>query len=523
MLAHQTEGFAPRPYQVKTLEALRENLRRGIRRQIICAPTGSGKTVIAGTLIKEAVAKGSRVLFIADRKALVNQTSKRFYEMGIEHGRIQAQNTHNTDAQVLVASAQTLERWPSMPDTDIIIIDEAHSVRQSAKDWLATLDMPVVGLTATPFTKGLGQIYSAVVNTCTTDNLLEWRDPNTQTSYLAPLRVFVGSEINMKGAAVKSDGEWQDREIESRGQAIIGDAVIEWTRKTRQLFGGPVKTLVRSATIKHGAEIVQAFQSAGYDFKQATHTMSDSAEAALLEDFRRGTLTGLVSVDKFNKGFDVPDILCLIDQRPLRKSLASEIQFLGRGMRSAPGKEYVLVLDHTSNYLSFARGIHKFFADGVRTLADGEKRLNVVRKELSPVQRLKRLCSCGFVIPPGADYCPSCGAAAKKRRARRRIVRKAGRLEQYASPGSNKKSGWAWDQAWTWREMCTVALDLKSGDWDGATRLAKAQFKQFYGMWPDMEFTPEEGERGDNRVRDKMLEQLSAYTRSKRVENDAYR
>lgn len=63
-----------------------------------------------------------------------------------------------------------------------------------------------------------------------------------------------------------------------------------------------MKTLVRSATVAHGEEICRAFQSAGYDFRQASYRTSDDAAVRMVEDFRRGRFMGLVSVDKFNKG-----------------------------------------------------------------------------------------------------------------------------------------------------------------------------------------------------------------------------
>ena len=75
-----------RDYQEESEERLRQGLREGHLRQILCAPTGSGKTLSAAHLIKEALGKGSRSAFIADRVALVTQTSQRFYELGIPHG-----------------------------------------------------------------------------------------------------------------------------------------------------------------------------------------------------------------------------------------------------------------------------------------------------------------------------------------------------------------------------------------------------------------------------------------------------
>jgi hypothetical protein len=78
----------------------------------------------------------------------------------------------------------------------------------------------VVGLTATPFTKGLGKTYSNVVSSVTTKQLVE-------AGRLAPLRVFIAKEIDMTGAK-KVGGEWSGDEVTARGLKITGDIVSEW-------------------------------------------------------------------------------------------------------------------------------------------------------------------------------------------------------------------------------------------------------------------------------------------------------
>ena len=112
-----------RPYQLDAIERLRDGIRAGFRNQILCAPTGSGKTIIGAHLINECKNKGKRAIFVCDRLNLVDQTSLRFDEFGIDHGIIQANHWRTRLYEpVQVASAQTLARrqWP---DADLIIID----------------------------------------------------------------------------------------------------------------------------------------------------------------------------------------------------------------------------------------------------------------------------------------------------------------------------------------------------------------------------------------------------------------
>ena len=407
-----TKTYTLRPYQVDAIEGLRQGLREGHLRQVLCSPVGSGKTLVGAVLIREALGKGTKCAFVCDRIPLVDQTSRVFREMGIPHGIIQGSNTRDRHLPVQVCSAATLKKRGFWPDLGLVIVDEVQTQYQATNTFIQGAGIPVIGLSATPFSEGLGKVFSRVVNVVTTDQLLNDINPNTGRPYLAPLKVYVGREIDMTGAPTSKDGEWRDTEVERRGSVVVGDAVSEWHRRVMENFGQPVKTLVRSSTIAHGEEICRAFQAAGFDFRQVTAYTPDAQAKQLIEDFSVGRFLGLVSVDRCNKGFDVPDILCLSDQRPLRKSLASEIQFIGRGMRAAEGKDFVLLLDHTGNYIGFLDDIQDFFAEGCNELDEGKRR-SVTRREGQ--ERPDVLCSCGYVLPPGTKVCLSCGRERKRR------------------------------------------------------------------------------------------------------------
>ena len=183
--------------------------------------------------------KGSRVAFVADRVTLVEQTSKRLGQYGIRHGVVQAGNTPSADmSRFRFALPRQSKGAPHWGDLDLLIIDECHTQRKAIQQFAVGWGGPVIGLSATPLTEGLGKTYQSIVNAITTDALLadEW---------LAPLRVFAAKEIGMKGAK-KTAGEWQASEVRERGQKIIGDIVSEWVKHTQEHFGGPVPTLLFS-------------------------------------------------------------------------------------------------------------------------------------------------------------------------------------------------------------------------------------------------------------------------------------
>ena len=500
-LLTRPEVLEPRVYQVTSLDALREALHQGHRRVILCAPTGSGKTEMAIYLIQEARAKGKKVAFVCDRRDLVDQTSARLTKYGIPHGIAMADDTEGRREPIQVCSAHTIEKREYWDDVDLIVIDECHAIRKKIIKFAVEWGGPVIGLSATPMTDGLSKVYSHVVNAVTTDELLK-------EGWLSPLRIYAAKEIDMAGAK-KTAGEWQKSEVRKRGHQIIGDMVSEWVKHTMEHFGGPVKTLVFSADVAHGEDICRVFQAAGYDFRQSTFRDGDYETRQLVKAFRKGEFTGLVSVEKFVKGFDVPDVMCMIGARPYSSSLAAVIQQLGRGMRTAEGKDYCLYLDHAGNMAGWYEDVCDIWAKGVEQLPDPKKKQTKTRRE--GYQRADVACySCGFICPPGTVDCPACGAARGRRQTSATTV--PGRMNEVTRSGSRE---WIKDVRWTWQQVCRISLDRWDGDKHQAQKTAAGYYKGIYGQWPQNRvFDPCDGQ-ADERVRRTVKANLIKYWKVK--------
>ena len=201
-------------YQVPAVERLRAGYRQGHRSQLLVAPTGAGKTAIATYIMDEARKKGTRVAFVVDRINLVDQTSDVLDKYGIPHGVIQAGHWRRLDHELIqVCSAQTIEKRGYFPNLQLLIVDEAHAVRKETAKLITSMEsLRVLGLTATPFTKGLAELYSNLVNVTTTNQLVS-------EGFLVPLQFYAAVAPDMKGAKVVA-GEWSDRDIEKRGMAM---------------------------------------------------------------------------------------------------------------------------------------------------------------------------------------------------------------------------------------------------------------------------------------------------------------
>lgn len=423
-----TRELELRDYQEAILGKLRQAFIEGHKSVVLVAPTGAGKTEMAMALLGAAADKGNRAAMILDRVVLCNQTSARLDSYGMAHGVLQAGHWRfRPGERIQVCSAQTLEKRGSMPGMKLLVVDECHNTRKQTIEFIKNNPgIMVVGLTATPFTKGLGKTYSAVVSAITTGELVSM-------GMLAPLRVYIAKEIDMAGAK-KVAGEWSSAEAEERGIKITGDVVAEWVKKTHEVFGAPRKTVVFAAGVKHAADLAQKFTDAGYNFLSLSYKDDDEFKAEAIKEFSKpdSSIVGLIATDILTKGFDVPDVMIGVSARPFTKSLSSHIQQMGRVMRSHPEKQFALWLDHSGNYLRFAEDWEDIYANGVNELDDGKEK---PKTEPSEKEKEAAKCPrCNAFWPGRADACACCGFIRPQRNS---VTENPGELTEYA-PGGKK-------------------------------------------------------------------------------------
>lgn len=419
-----TKEISLRPYQADAIENLRNGIRAGKRRLLLVAGTGAGKTLTSAHLLQEADRKGSYALFIVDRVALVDQTSAVFDEYGIQHGIVQGINSRWTPREnVQVCSAQTLARRSLPRDPALIVVDEAHCQYKATLDFMARYPNAVkIGLTATPFTKGMGEHWDDVVNVIPTRQLIN-------DGFLIEPKIYIAKSPDDADLGLNSYGEFSDASATTAGIQIVGDVVQEWVAKTTEHFGGPVKTIVFSPTVEHGRELCAAFSAAGFNFQQISYLDRDDAERAeKIAEFRRddSVIHGLVSCGVLTKGFDVPDVRCGISCKPYRKSLSSHMQEIGRIMRTCEGKDMAIWLDHSGNIERFGLDMFDVWENGVGDLDHSTKRDSTPRERNEQV-REKMVCpECSGALR--GNTCLCCGW---EKPARSGIVNVAGEMHEY--------------------------------------------------------------------------------------------
>lgn len=454
----------PRPFQLTAHQALRDGFKAGHKNQLIMAPTGAGKSYLGLRVAHEALVKGKRAIFVCDRTTLINQTSATADGYGLkEHGIIQADHWRKDPSLPFqIASAQTLARrqWP---DVDVVIVDEAHTQLKVWVEYAQQCKAAVIGLSATPFSTGLGKTFTNLINATTMNEL-------TQSGVLVPLRIFSCTRPDMTGAQVIA-GEWSADAAEERGMGIIGDVVTEWAK-----FAEGRKTIVFGATIKHCEEICRQFVEAGVMASVFTSHTTDVEREHLLREYRKqdSHLRVLVSVEALAKGFDVPDVGCVVDCRPLRKSLSTAIQMWGRGLRASPetGKKDCILLDHSGNILRFADDFTEIFFNGLDKLDDGEKLDKKVRQD-DEEKQMKACPSCGF--SPFGRRCMACGFE----------IQSAALIEHEAGQAKEVMLGkrkLADDKRHLWAQVVTYAREHSAPEKQRGR--ASHLFKDMTGDWP---------------------------------------
>ena len=394
-----------RPYQNSAIDGLREGFRAGHVRQILSASTGAGKSVIMMDMVRNAVEKESRTIFICERRNLVDQFSAHLDRAGIDHGILMAGHWRfKPEAMVQVASAQTLERMESWPAFSIAFIDEVHAtMRKSVVKMIESRPkLRIVGATATPFHPLIAKHFTNVVSAPPMSELVEMGN-------LVPFRVFIAHEINTDGVKVVA-GEWQKDELETRGRQIVGDIVMDYVRLSSEVFGRKSKAICFSCGIAHGAELVQGFLDVGVNAVQLASGVDEDFKAEVLREFSKpeSSIDVLISVDMLSRGFDQTDIEHVILARPLKKSFSQHVQMIGRGARSHEGKSLCVVQDNAGNWLRFADDWDEFFSNGVSALVG--KADSKPKKEPSKKEKEAAKCpKCGSVWPGRSDTCLHCG------------------------------------------------------------------------------------------------------------------
>lgn len=386
------------------MAGLRQAITDGARSPLLELPTGAGKTVIAAHIVAGARAKGKRVAFCVPALSLVDQTYERFVANGIpavDMGVMQGDHPwRRPHAPVQIATAQTLGRR-SLPLVDVVVIDEAHIRHKIYDRWIVDgqADAPrplFIGLSATPWARGLGKLFDALVQPVSLAGLIE-------AGMLSRFRVFAPSHPDLTGVRTVA-GDYHEGDL---GKAmsrptLVADIVETWLAR-RQHDG---KTLCFCVNRLHARMVHDAFAEVGVRVAYVDANTSREERIAIGRSLEAGQVQVVVNIGTLTTGVDW-DIRCLILARPTRSEMLF-VQIIGRGLRTAPGKTDCLILDHSDTHQRLGMVTDIYHGD----LDTGRKRATGGRKADDKGLPLPVCCpTCSALMPAGSRLCGACGAA----------------------------------------------------------------------------------------------------------------
>lgn len=348
--------------------------------------TVTHNTMIASAIIERANELGQRTTFVVPSISLIDQTYEKFRAEGLDDiGVIQANHPMTNFARRnQICSIQTLKSRGYFPDSKLIIFDEVHQLHDHHKKWLTDPKFArayFVGLSATPWTKGLGLYFDTLLIAADMQDLID-------KGRLSKYRIFACPKADVSGVKITA-GDYQVDQLSKASQkgTLTADIVHTWQTKW-----GQDKTLVFCVDCAHAQVIHERFMEAGIRsaYQDASTTGVDR------EDIRRGFHSGgyqvVCNVGTLTTGVDW-DVRCLSFARPTKSEMLY-VQIIGRALRTAEGKEWAMILDHTDTTMELTGGagpvgIHH---DRLDHRADNAKDPPVERK------------------PAVAKPCPACAA-----------------------------------------------------------------------------------------------------------------
>ena len=349
----------PNSMQVGFINNLRKIYETGEDRALLISATGTGKTYASAFAAREL--EFSRVLFLVHRNQIAKQAMKSYRKvfgskvsMGMVTGKHQ-----DYDADFVFATVQTLSKEDTLSrykkdQWDLIIIDEAHHSSADSYKKITDYFMPKLwlGMTATPDKRDDNQEGKNIYEIFDHQIAYEIRLQNAmEEDLLCPFHYFGITDLEV----ITDAGKSAEDKVESFRYLTSDDRVLN-VMKQAEFFGysgDRVKGLIFCSRIDEARELSDKFNEKGWRTQVLSGSDSEAARAEAIErlagDEAENALDYIISVDIFSEGVDVPEINQVIMLRPTESPIVF-IQQLGRGLRKAENKEYVVVLDFIGNY-----------------------------------------------------------------------------------------------------------------------------------------------------------------------------
>jgi superfamily II DNA or RNA helicase len=267
-----------RDYQLRAIDLVRAEYRRGRKAVLLVLPTGAGKTATASQLIAWAVARGRRCLFVVHRREIVLDTHRRLVAAGVPCGVVMA-GEKPSDASVQVCSVQTLVAREQHPAADLIVWDEAHHcAADTYRDIRAQYPSAWhLGLTATPERSDgapLGDAFEALVAPIAVAELVA-------AGHLAPIDVIAPPTRLQSAIGATPADAW--REHGGGRPAVIFTGTIAESRECVAAIGERAAHIDGSTPRRERDEILRRFERGDLDVVSNCSVLTEGWDSARAE------------------------------------------------------------------------------------------------------------------------------------------------------------------------------------------------------------------------------------------------
>ena len=362
----------PNSMQVGFISNLRKILESGEKRALLISATGTGKTYASAFAMRELGFK--RVLFLVHRGQLARQTKKSYEKVfanTVSMGLVGA-GYHDYNKDYIFATVQTLNKDEHLmeykPDAfDCIVLDEAHHTSADTYQKVMNYFTPKLwlGMTATPDKRDDNIAGRNIYEIFHYQIAYEIRlQQAMEENLLCPFHYFGISDIAMLGDKQVNTKKITDRDF----NMLTGEERVKHIVEQAHYFGysgEKVKGLVFCSRIEEAVALSEKFnQTINPETGKVFRTMALSGKTSEEErqraferlamneeeaDKSNIPLDYIFSVEILNEGVDIVEVNQVIMLRPTDSPIVF-IQQLGRGLRKAVGKEFVVVLDFIGNY-----------------------------------------------------------------------------------------------------------------------------------------------------------------------------
>ena len=314
-------------------------------------PTGTGKTYLLAAVVKseERRVKNPCVWVVAHRRELVVQIEETLARFDLPT------STDDDTAFIKVMSIQwlTLHYREMREVPSLIVIDEAHHAvaKTYAEVMRAFPKAKKLGLTATPYRlkgEGFADLFDTLLTSWSMDRFIAKGRLSLYDYYsIKPdgLDQRLIDSLKKRGA----DGDYLQKEL---NEVMDVRPSLERLCMTVKRYVARKKGIVYAFSIEHAEHIAEFYRQNDINAVAISSKTPSNERKSLVEQFKKGKIRVLVSVDLFSEGFDCPDVQFIQLARPTL-SLAKYLQMVGRGLRVARRKSYCVILDNVGLYRRF--------------------------------------------------------------------------------------------------------------------------------------------------------------------------